>query len=488
MKLLSDILYKAGIEEVIGSTNVAVAGVYFDSRNVTQDGLFVAVRGTQTDGHKFIDQAVEQGALVIACEEIPDKKDDKITYVRVKSSSAALGQMAANYYDNPSSKLKLVGITGTNGKTTIATLLYRLFKQMGNKVGLISTVINRIDNTEIEATHTTPDPMQINRMLSEMVQENCGYCFMEVSSHAIAQNRISGLEFHGGAFTNITHEHLDFHKSFDKYIGVKKLFFDSLSSGAFALSNKDDKQGKVMLQNTGARKKYFALHSAADYKCKIVENQFSGLLLNINGDEVWAKLMGGFNAANLLVVYAIADLLDQDKLNVLTTLSNLEPVEGRFDCVKTDKGVTGVIDYAHTPDALDNILSTINEMRTGNETLITVVGCGGDRDREKRPMMTKIACEKSNKVILTSDNPRSEEPESIIKDMMKGLDSSNSNKVLSITDRREAIRTACALAVKHDIIVVAGKGHEKYQEIKGEKHPFDDKQVLIESCNMISSN
>lgn len=488
MKHLSELIYKAGLEQVIGATERVIQNICFDSRQVVNNTLFVATRGTQVDGHEFIYESIEKGAIAIVCEELPTKINDDVTYVRVKDSAEVLGIIASNYYDNPSSKLNLIGITGTNGKTTVATLLFNLFKRMDYKVGLISTVSNWIDKEEITATHTTPDALQINGLLRKMVESDCAFCFMEVSSHAIMQRRISGLQFAGGVFTNITHEHLDYHKTFDEYISVKKAFFDNLPAAAFALSNKDDKQGAVMLQNTNASKSFYSTRAMADYKCKVLENLFTGLFLNIDGTEFWSKLLGEFNAYNLLVAYAVARLTEHEQVEILTELSDLEPVDGRFDCFIAGSGIIGIVDYAHTPDALDNVLSTINNMRTGNELVITVAGCGGDRDVEKRPMMAALACEKSSKVILTSDNPRSEEPEAILEDMQKGVQPQYSSKVLSIVDRKEAIRTACALAKKDDIILIAGKGHEKYQDIKGEKIPFDDKQVLLEACEMMSNN
>ncbi len=484
MKLLKDILYKAGIIEVSGSTNVAITALTFDSRKIEKDSLFIAVKGTQHDGHIYINDVIGKGAIGILCEEFPEIMNEKVTYVKVKDTSAALGIIAANFYDNPSEKLKLVGITGTNGKTTTVTLLFNLFKKLGYKTGLLSTVKNQIINDVIPATHTTPDAIQLNALLKQMVDKGCTHCFMEVSSHAVVQNRIAGLVFSGGVFTNITHDHLDYHKTFDEYIKAKKRFFDLLGNAAFALTNRDDVNGEIMLQNTKATKKTYSLRSMADFKCKVVENQFSGLLLNIDNQEVWSKLIGSFNAYNLLAVYATAILLKEDKTNVLTTLSSLTSVEGRFQYIRTDEGVIGIVDYAHTPDALVNVLKTIMDIRTGNEQVITVVGCGGDRDAAKRPMMAKIACDLSNKVILTSDNPRSEDPETIIKEMQKGVDAVNNKKTISITDRSEAIKTACSYAKPGDIILVAGKGHEKYQEIKGVKHDFDDMQVLQENLRL----
>ncbi len=484
MKLLKDILYKAGIIEVVGSTNVAITALTFDSRKIEKDSLFIAVKGTQNDGHVYINDVITKGAIGILCEEFPSEINDKVTYVKVKDTSAALGIIASNFYDNPSEKLKLVGVTGTNGKTTTVTLLFNLFKKLGYKVGLLSTVKNQINNDVQAATHTTPDAIQLNALLKQMVDKGCTHCFMEVSSHAVVQNRIAGLVFTGGVFTNITHDHLDYHKTFDEYIKAKKRFFDLLGNSAFALTNKDDANGDVMLQNSKALKKTYSLRSMADYKCKVVENQFSGLLLNIDNQEVWSKLIGSFNAYNLLAVYATALLLKEDKTNVLTTLSSLTSVEGRFQYIRTDEGIIGIVDYAHTPDALVNVLKTIMDIRTGNEQVITVVGCGGDRDAAKRPMMAKIACDLSNKVILTSDNPRSENPAEIIKEMQKGVDAVNNKKTISITDRNEAIKTACSYAKRGDIILVAGKGHEKYQEIKGVKHDFDDMLVLQENLKL----
>ncbi len=480
MKLLKDILYKVRIDELIGNTNIAITNIVFDSRQVNKDSLFVAVRGTAVDGHEYIEKAIESGAKAIICEDVPENIQENIIYIAVKDSSEALGQIAANFYDNPSEKLKLVGVTGTNGKTTVTTLLHKLFLTMDKKAGLLSTVNIKINNKIIPATHTTPDPVTTNRILSEMIEAGCKYCFMEVSSHAMVQNRTYGLQFAGGVFTNITHDHLDYHKTFDDYILAKKKFFDNLPSSAFALVNQDDRHGFTMLHHTKANQYSFGMKTDADYKVRILENQFSGLLLQMDGHEIWTKLIGSFNAYNLVSVYAVARLLDQDKMNTLTALSTLNSVEGRFQYIKAD-GITAIVDYAHTPDALKNVLSTINDIRTGNETVIAVVGCGGDRDKTKRPVMAEIACELSTKVILTSDNPRTEDPDQIIKDMKEGVEPQHYKKVLSITDRKEAIRTACSLADEGDIILVAGKGHEKYQDINGVKHPFDDLQVLSET-------
>lgn len=469
----------------MGSTHTAISSITFDSRKVKKDTLFVATRGTATDGHKFIEMAIEAGAAAIVCEEVPEVMRENITYVKVADSTHALGFMACNYFDNPSQKLKLVGVTGTNGKTTTVTLLFNLFRALGNNVGLLSTVQNKINNTIIPASHTTPDALALNELLAAMVEQGCEYAFMEVSSHAVVQNRIAGIQFSGGVFSNITHDHLDYHKTFDEYIKAKKGFFDALPETAFAITNKDDKNGMVMLQNTRAKKYTYSLLNVADYKCKILENHLNGLLLNINNQELWVKLIGTFNAYNVTAVYAVAHLLKQDPINILTTLSNLNSVEGRFEYVKSSGGVIGIVDYAHTPDALKNVLETIKDIRTGNEQVITLVGCGGDRDTTKRPIMANIACKYSNKVILTSDNPRSEDPEEILNQMQKGVDVVDTKKTLRITDRKEAIKTALSLAQKGDIILIAGKGHEKYQEIKGVKHPFDDLEILKENIKTL---
>lgn len=487
MKLLKDILYKTGLEEVVGSTQMAIEKICFDSRKVEKFSLFIAVSGTQVDGHQFIDKAIGDGAVAIICEEFPKERQEGITYVRVKNSSEALGVIAANFYDNPSTEIKLVGITGTNGKTTTATLLHDLFSRLGYKVGLLSTVVNKVGDENLEATHTTPDAIQLNGLLRYMIAEGCDYCFMEVSSHAIHQNRIAGVDFAGAVFTNITHDHLDYHKTFDEYLKAKKKFFDCLPEDAFALVNKDDKNGMVMMQNTSASKHTYALKSMADYSCKVVENDFSGMLLNIDSSEVWTKLIGNFNAYNLLAIYSTALLLGQEKLPVLTSISNLTSVDGRFQYIKSSSNVAGIVDYAHTPDALKNVLKTINEIRTGNEQLITLVGCGGDRDKDKRPIMAQIACELSDKIILTSDNPRTENPEEIIKDMRQGVDGVHFKKVLAITNREEAIKTACSLANEGDVILIAGKGHEKYQEINGERLPFDDLKILQETFEILKN-
>ena len=484
MNLLSDLLYKAGIEEVSGDTSISIEKVCFDSRKVEADTLFIAIRGTVVDGHHFIAEVIAKGATAIVCEEMPAERFQSVTYVQVKDSSLALAIIAANFYDHPSEKLKLIGVTGTNGKTTVVTLLHALFRQLGYKVGLLSTVVNRINDLEIPSTHTTPDPLQLNALLAKMVDSECTYCFMEVSSHAVVQHRISGLQFDGGVFTNITRDHLDYHKTFEEYIKAKQGFFDKLSSNAFALVNTDDRNGKIMVQNSKAMVKTFSLMGVADFKAKILESSFAGLMLNIEGNDLLCRLSGKFNAYNLLSVYGVAMLMGEEKLAVLTAISTLQSPEGRFQRVESANGVIGIIDYAHTPDALQNVLSTIQDIRLGNEQIITVVGCGGDRDKGKRPQMAAIACDQSDRVILTSDNPRNEDPDQIIAEMKVGIPIHQQKKVLSVSDRREAVRTACALAKKGDIILLAGKGHEKYQEIKGVKHPFDDLQVLEESFEL----
>ncbi len=485
MKDLKELLYKTGILEVKGSTAVRISGIAFDSRKVNQGFLFIAVRGLQSDGHSFMQQIADAGAAAIVCEAFPENIRENITYIKVKDSSLALSFIACNYYENPSSSLRLIGITGTNGKTTTATLLFQLFRKLGYSTGLLSTVKNQINEEFIPATHTTPDALQLNALLRHMADEGCTHCFMEVSSHAVVQNRVAGLAFAGGVFTNITHDHLDYHKTFEAYIKAKKQFFDNLGSDAFALVNTDDKNGRVMLQNTEAEKVTYSLTSMADFKAKVIENNFSGLMLGINGQEVTFRLIGSFNAYNLLAVFGTAVLLGEDKIKVLTALSSLGPVEGRFEYIISHTKITGIVDYAHTPDALQNVLNTIKDIRTGNEKVISIVGCGGDRDASKRPLMARIACEMSDKVIITSDNPRSEDPEEIIAQMKKGVPPLHFKKTLSITDRREAIKTACTLAGPGDIILLAGKGHEKYQEIKGVRHPFDDKEILRETFNVL---
>ena len=474
MKLLSEILYKAGLVEVVGTTHLAVTSICFDSRTVEKYSLFIAVKGTASDGHAFISSSIERGAIAIVCEEMPSEFKEGITYVQVKNSSLALGIIASNFYDSPSSKLKLIGVTGTNGKTTTVTVLYNLFTQLGYKCGLISTVKYMVGKAELPSTHTTPDAIKLNELIGLMVSEGCQYCFMEVSSHSVVQHRISGLEFSGGIFSNLTHDHLDYHGTFENYRNAKQEFFTGLGENAFALVNKDDKNGLLMFQNSKASKKTYALQSMADFRCKVIENHISGLILNIDNTEIHTRLVGSFNAYNLTAAYATAMLLGIEKMHALTALSLVEPPPGRFQTIKSLNGITGIVDYAHTPDALENVLKTIQELRQGGETLITVVGCGGNRDAAKRPIMARIAANLSDKVILTSDNPRNEEPEEIINQMKKGLEGDNSRKALSITNRHEAIRTAVMMAGPKDIILVAGKGHENYQEIKGIKHPFDD--------------
>jgi len=485
MRNLSDILQGLPFTELQGSADVAISAVVFDSRKVVPGCLFVAVRGTVVDGHNFIEQAIKDGAAAIICEELPGHTAGEVDFLMVANSAEALGIVSANFYDNPSKKLKLVGVTGTNGKTTVATLLYQLFRDLGYKCGLLSTVENQINGKVIPSTHTTPDQVELNRLLDEMVAQGCDYCFMEVSSHAVAQHRISGLSFAGGIFTNLTHDHLDYHKTFDNYLKAKRAFFDGLSKNAFALTNNDDRNGNIMLQNTRAHRKSYGLKTMADYKAKILENQFGGLLLNIDNEEVWFKMVGSFNAYNLLAVFATAMLLDQDRSKVLTSLSKLSGAEGRFDYVVGPDKVIGIVDYAHTPDAVQNVLSTIHDIRKGNEQVITVIGCGGDRDKTKRPVMAKVACEWSDKVILTADNPRSEDPDAIIKDMEQGVDIAFKRRTVSIADRREAIKTACMLAQPGDIILLAGKGHEKYQEVKGVKNHFDDKEELLNQFKLM---
>jgi UDP-N-acetylmuramoyl-L-alanyl-D-glutamate--2,6-diaminopimelate ligase len=483
---LQDLLYGVSIKSLVGVSQLDIAALTFDSRSVNPGTLFFAIKGTTVDGHNFISQTIEAGASAIVCEELPASLNHKVTYIVVEDSSEALGVVSGNFYGNPSAQLKLVGVTGTNGKTTIATLLYQLFTKLNYGTGLLSTVQNQIKDRIVPATHTTPNPIALNQLLREMVNEGCEYCFMEVSSHAVSQHRIAGLTFAGGVFSNITHDHLDFHKTFDNYIKAKKGFFDMLPKSAFALTNTDDKNGMVMLQNTKAHKKTYGLKQMADFKAKVIENRFSGLHLEIDQTDVYFKMVGSFNAYNLLAAYATAVLLEQDKMKVLTTLSALSGAEGRFDYIVSKTGIVGIVDYAHTPDAVQNVLSTIADIRKGTEQVITVIGCGGDRDKTKRPVMAQVACDWSDKVILTSDNPRTEDPQSIIKDMEAGISPSNQRKAISILDRKEAIKTACHLAKPGDIILIAGKGHEKYQDINGVKHHFDDKEIINEQLNQIS--
>lgn len=486
MILLKDILYKVNINAISGTTVVSVNEVHYDSRKVSLNDVFVAVKGTLSDGHNYIDQAVKQGAIAVICEALPDHMVNGVTYVQVEDSHKALAFMAANYYNNPSQNLKLVGVTGTNGKTTVATLLYQLFTKAGYKVGLLSTVKIMVADKEYPATHTTPDSLMINYYLNLMNDAGVEFCFMEVSSHGIHQKRTEALLFAGGIFTNLTHDHLDYHKTFAEYRDVKKMFFDKLPKHAFALVNVDDKNGLVMLQNTRAVKKTYALKSYADFNAKILENQFSGLLLKIGEHEVWTKLIGNFNAYNLLSIYGAARLLGLQELETLRLLSELQSVSGRFQYLVSDGKITAIVDYAHTPDALENVLDTINSIRTKNEDLITVVGCGGNRDAAKRPLMANIAATKSNKVIFTSDNPRDEDPQQIIEEMEAGVQPTDFKKTFSIVDRRQAIKTACQIANENDIILIAGKGHETYQEIKGVKSDFDDFKTVDELLKQLN--
>ncbi len=480
--LISDLTIRAQF----GTTDCEVNQLVYDSRAVQEADCFFAIKGVQADGHQFIDQAIASGAQVIVCEDLPKEILETICYLQVEDASLAMGLMANLFYDRASSKLKLVGITGTNGKTTCATLLHDLYTKMGFSWGLLSSVVNKIASEEIPSKHTTPDSIQVNALLHRMVEAGCTHCFMEVSSHAVVQHRVSGLHFTGGVFTNITHEHLDYHKTFQSYIEAKRGFFNLLGKSSFALSNKDDRNGEVMLQETTATKYYYGLKSLTDFKCKLIESSFSGLSLKLDGQEFWSPLIGHFNAYNLSAVYATACLLGEDKLEVLTALSTLNAVAGRFQFIQK-QGVSGIVDYAHSPDALENVLKTIKDIRSGNESVITVIGCGGDRDRSKRPMMAAIACKLSNRVILTSDNPRTEDPNAIIQEMQTGVDAASRRKVLAITDRKEAIRTACSLADKNDILLVAGKGHETYQEIDGVRSHFDDVEVLVESLNELKN-
>ena len=484
--MLKDILYKVSIRSTKGNTNMDVKDLQIDSRKVTNGSCFIAIKGSVTDGHQFIETAIGSGAQAIICETLPEILQEGITYVQVENSTIAAGYISHNFYDEPSLKIKLIGVTGTNGKTTIATLLWKLFSGLGYKCGLMSTVQNQIGDQITSSTHTTPDAISINVLLKQMADAGCAYVFMECSSHAIHQNRITGLQFTGALFSNITHDHLDYHKTFDEYIRVKKSWFDSLPSSAFAISNADDKRGTVMLQNTAAKKYYYSLKTMADFKGKILENSLLGLHMTVNDNEVFFRLIGEFNAYNLLAVYGAAICLGQENTLVLQVLSSLDGAEGRFDCMVSKKDrVIGIVDYAHTPDALLNVLATIKKLRQGNEHIITVVGCGGDRDKTKRPIMAAAACEHSDRVIFTSDNPRGEDPLEILKDMEAGVNVIARKKYITIADRREAIKTAVSLAVKEDIVLVAGKGHEKYQEIKGTRYEFDDKKILNELFELL---
>jgi UDP-N-acetylmuramoyl-L-alanyl-D-glutamate--2,6-diaminopimelate ligase len=478
MKTLQSILFGVALREVVGTTNLQVSDLQIDSRKVTNNAVFVAIKGVQVDGHNFIATSIQNGAKVIVCETLPTTINKEITYIMVENAQVALAIMADQFYDQPSAKVKLVGVTGTNGKTTVATLLYTLFSKLGYQCGLISTIENRIGDTIIPSTHTTPDAIQLNALLAKMVQEKCTHVFMECSSHAIHQHRIDGIQFVGAAFTNITHDHLDYHLNFEAYLAVKKSFFDHLPATAFALTNLDDKNGANMLMDTKAKKITYALHAPANYKGKILENQLTGLVMLVNEVEVHCRLIGTFNAYNFLAVYGVAMQLGEESENVLIALSALTGAEGRFDYMISDMNIMGIVDYAHTPDALENVLNTIAKLRKGNESVITVVGCGGDRDKTKRPIMAQVACDLSTQVILTSDNPRSEDPDAILRDMEQGLTSAAKRKYIKIVDRKEAIKAAISFAKAGDIILVAGKGHEKYQEINGIKSHFDDKEQL----------
>jgi UDP-N-acetylmuramoyl-L-alanyl-D-glutamate--2,6-diaminopimelate ligase len=478
MKKIDEILSGIAIISESGPKERVISGIEFDSRKVKENSLFVAVKGYKTDGHDFIDAAIASGASAIICEHLPENPSGNILWIKTIDSANALGLAASNYYGNPSSALKLVGVTGTNGKTTIATLLYRTFLSLGYKCGLFSTVCNYINGKEVDATHTTPDPLQLNFLLSKMVEEGCDYAFMEVSSHAADQKRIAGLNFQGGIFTNLTHDHLDYHKTFDNYLAAKKSFFDSLPAASFALVNIDDRNGRVMLQNCKARPFTFSVRGMADYRCSIIEQGFEGMSLRIQGEEVWTRFIGDFNASNLLAVFAASELLGASRKEILTILSDLYPVAGRLEMIKSPGGISGIVDYAHTPDALLNVIDTINKVRQGSVQLITVVGAGGDRDRTKRPKMAAIAAEGSSRVILTSDNPRTENPESILDEMEAGITPDLKRKTLRISDRHEAIKAAVMFAGNGDVILIAGKGHETYQEIMGVKHHFDDREEL----------
>jgi len=481
MKLLKDILYKVRLEEVIGNTNIAVESIYHDSRMVTAQSLFIALKGRNSDGHSYINQVIAKGADVIVCEIMPEEKQKDITYVRVNDTWETLAILAANFYDNPSSKMKMVGVTGTNGKTSVATICYKLYMQMGFNAGLLSTIENKIGTRSLPATHTTPDALALQKLMAEMVKSGCTHCFMEVSSIALDQKRAFGIEFDVAIFTNITHDHLDYHVTFDNYIKAKKLFFDNLSSSAFALVNVDDRNARIMVQNTKAKVRTFSMKTFADFKVRILEKELRGMHLTIDGKEIWVRLTGEFNAYNVLCAYASGMLLGQDPINILTALSTIEPIEGRFNTIISKDGITGIIDYAHTPDALQNIIDGIRDVMKSGTRLITVVGCGGDRDKSKRPVMGKLAATLSDQAIFTSDNPRSEEPQQIIQEMKTGLSTALAQKVLSITDREEAIRSAISIARPGDVVLVAGKGHEKYQEINGIKRDFDDKKIVSET-------
>ena len=483
--MLNDILYKVSIRTVLGNPNIAVKDLQIDSRKVSKDACFIAINGVAVDGHKFINSAIQKGAIAIVCEILPENIQENITYIQVENSSLAAATMSHNYFGEPSSKMKVVGVTGTNGKTTIVTLLFKLFSELGFKCGLVSTVQNQIGKTIIDATHTTPDSITLHALLKRMYYDGCEFVFMECSSHAIHQHRIGGIQFTGAVFSNITHDHLDYHKNFEQYIRAKKSWFDSLPSSSFAISNADDKRGMVMLQNTNAKKYFYSLKTLADFKGKILENGMAGLHMIVNDIEVYFSMIGEFNAYNLLAVYGTAICLQQDKNLILQILSKLDGAEGRFERILSNKKIIGIVDYAHTPDALKNVLSTIKKLRRGDENIITVVGCGGERDKTKRPLMAAVTCEYSDKVIFTSDNPRSEDPLQIIQEMEAGVNAAARKKYISVVDRSEAIKIAVSLAQENDIILVAGKGHEKYQDINGVKKDFDDKKVLKEMFDLL---
>jgi len=475
---LTTLTINLNILEIQGATSKEVAGVNIDSRKIGKDHLFVAVRGTQNDGHDYIDKAVAAGATAVVCEAFPENINPDVTYIRVEDSESVVGSIATAFYGNPTARMQLVGVTGTNGKTTIATVLYNMFRKMGYKAGLISTVVNYIDGEAVPTEHTTPDPITLNRLLGQMADAGCEYAFMEVSSHSVVQNRIGGLKFAGGIFTNITRDHLDYHLTFDNYLKAKKLFFDNLPESAFAITNADDKNGMVMVQNTKARIKTYSIRSMADFRAKIIESHFEGMYLDIDGREVGVQFIGKFNVSNLLAVYAASCMLSMDPHEILVAMSAMSPVSGRFEALRSAEGVTAIVDYAHTPDALENVLNAIHDVLEGKGEVITVCGAGGNRDKGKRPLMAQEAVRQSDKVIITSDNPRFEEPQDIINDMLAGLDAVQMKKVITIADRREAIKTACMLAKKGDVILVAGKGHEDYQDVKGVKHHFDDREEV----------
>lgn len=483
MKTLNELIANLSLKSIHGNPVQEVRNICFDSRSAGPGDLFVALRGTGSDGHRFIDAAILKGVAGVVCETLPESLQEDCCYLECKDSHEALGLLASAYYDHPSRQLRLTGVTGTNGKTSVATLLYELFFEMGFGTGLISTIVNKVNRRQVATTYTTPDPVQLNSLLAAMVKEGCDYCFMEVSSHAVDQKRIAGLHFAGGIFTNLTHDHLDYHKTFRAYLEAKKSFFDQLPPDSFALVNVDDRNGKVMVQNCEARISTYSIRSMADFRCRVIENGFHGLQLQLDGEELWVNMIGRFNASNLAAVYGTARLLGQDKMQVLSLLSNMKPVNGRFNFIRGARGITGIIDYAHTPDALKNVLETINEIRGNQGDLITVVGAGGNRDAAKRPVMAGIAADLSNRVILTSDNPRNEEPGDILRQMESGIGKDQAGRTLIIENRKEAIKTACALSQPGDIILIAGKGHETYQEIKGVRYPFDDMEILREALN-----